>query len=248
MAKLSVIIPCFQEEKILKATLQHWKSASKAWGIETEIIVSDGGSTDASQSIAEQLADKLVVHNPDLGRQSISEGRNRGADLAEGDYFLFTNADVELPENHPELISELLRLADERGASTSRVQVHPRQRTLLDRLVLGGCDMIFMLMNKAGIGMGRGECHMVKRDLYRSLNGYREDLIAGEDFEFYKRIAKRLRVDGKKIGYVWKVALYEDPRRYRKIGYPRTLWSWFRNTLSVTFRNRSHSTEWSVLR
>jgi len=246
--KLSVIIPTFQEEKILAKTLEHWIAASKDWDIETEFVISDGGSTDNTCAIAERLADQLTVHDPQNGRQTISEGRNQGASISSGDIFLFTNADVELPENHRELIHDLLDLANERGASTCRVQVHPEQRTIVDRVVLGACDLTFMLMNKVGIGMGRGECHMVRRELFNSMGGYRSDLIAGEDFELFKRIAKELKTEGKKIGYVWKTALYEDPRRYRKIGYPKTLWSWFRNTVSVTFKNRSHSTEWSVLR
>ncbi len=245
---LSIVIPCFQEEKLIEKTLSHWAAAFKTWPYRSELIISDGGSTDRTVEIAKFYADKLTIHDSSRGRQTISEGRNEGAALATGDYIFFTNADVELPPQSGRLISELLNLAMERGASTCRVGVHPADAGFQDKAVLGSCDFIFMLMNKLGIGMGRGECHFIRRTLFEELGGYRPDLIAGEDFELYKRVAARLRKSKKKIGFVWGQTLYEDPRRYREIGYGRTLFTWFANTMSVTFKNRSHSKEWTALR
>jgi len=247
MIVLSVIIPVLEEEKILETTLSRWKSASETWPFETEFIISDGGSTDNTCLIASQWADEVVSHR-ESRRQTISEGRNKGAERASGEYLLFTNADVRLPADSSTFISKLMQLARDRGAATSRVKIHKDQRLLRDSIVLGTCDFIFMSMNKMGIGMGRGECHLIKRELFDSLGGYREDLIAGEDFEFFKRVAQTLKRSGQKIGYLWDDALYEDPRRYRELGYTKTMYNWFANTLAVTLFNKSYSKEWSVLR
>ena len=67
------------------------------------------------------------------------------------------------------------------------------------------------------MGMGRGECHIVKRELFERAGGYDESLGAGEDFELYTR---RLRKYGK-IVICKDLTVYESPRRYRKFGYIR---------------------------
>ena len=50
------------------------------------------------------------------------------------------------------------------------------------------------------------------------------------------------------MGLFSTVTLYEDPRRYRQVGYARTLWEWFCNSASITLRRRSYSEEWAPVR
>jgi hypothetical protein len=99
------------------------------------------------------------------------------------------------------------------------------------------------ILNKAGMGMGRGECHMVRSGIFRSVNGYNESLAAGEDYDLYRRIAKK-----GKIKFISSLTVYESPRRYRKFGYRKVFGDWTRNSLSVLFRNRSVSSEWEAVR
>jgi len=94
--KLSIIIPTYLEEKLLgNLLLQFSQDIKDKYNIET--IVSDGGSTDATLTIANQYADKVVVASPSQKR-SISQGRNNGADAASSDILVFLNADC-MPKN-----------------------------------------------------------------------------------------------------------------------------------------------------
>ena len=89
---ISIIIPVLQEEKLLFRTMSIFTPERKRrFGLE--IIVSDGGSTDATISIAKEFADKVICHT-EQRRQTIAEGRNKGAEHAQGDIFVFLNADT----------------------------------------------------------------------------------------------------------------------------------------------------------
>lgn len=262
----SVVIPALNEEKIIADLLQRFTPELKA-RLALEVIVSDGGSTDRTVGIAQRLADKVVLHEKEA-RQTISEGRNAGAKTAKGETLVFFNADVQLPENLEGFLRALIVAVEETGAATCRVIVHPSQATIADKIVLGACNVWFWFINQLGIGMGRGECHAIDKSTFHQLGGYRPDLVAGEDFDLFNRIAQEARNQRrnrsgksgnlpqkqesrnklKGVSFLWKWSVYEDPRRYRKIGYARTLWQWFMNTVTITFFNRSSSEEWTPFR
>ena len=93
---ISVVVPAYQEEKIIADNLKIYSRELRK-KFNFELIVSDGGSTDKTADNASPFADKVVLHSRD-DRQTIAEGRNKGAEVAEGEYFVFINADT-LPED-----------------------------------------------------------------------------------------------------------------------------------------------------
>lgn len=243
---MSVVVPTLNEEKRLGALLAAFTpERRRRFGLE--VVVSDGGSTDRTVEIAERLADRVVVH-AGPARQTIAAGRNAGAAAATGDVLLFFNADVGFPGDVDGFLTDLIAAADG-GAATCRVGVHPSEATAADRLVLGACNVLFCGLNLVGGGMGRGECHAVRRDVFDAVGGYHEGYVAGEDFDLFNRIAQagRRGLDAR-IRFLWGWTLYEDPRRYRQVGYARTLWEWFCNSASITLRRRSYSEEWTPVR
>ncbi|MEM8599851.1 MAG: glycosyltransferase [Bacteroidota bacterium] len=242
----SVIIPTLNEVRLIEPLLTRLRGTCDRLGLG--LVVTDGGSTDGTLAIARRLADQVVVH-PGQDRQTIAAGRNAGAAVAQGRVLLFFNADVTLPSDLDAFLVELIAAADRAGAATCRVAVAPGEARLDDRVVLGACNALFAAMNRVGLGMGRGECHAVRRDTFDAVGGYREDYAAGEDFDLYHRIAARQRAaGGPRVAFLWHRVVHEDPRRYRARGYARTMLDWFRNTVSVTFRNRSFSQEWESVR
>ena len=75
---ISVIIPTLNEEKLIERMLQQF-TPGLIEKHDLEIVVSDGGSTDATLSIAKQYA-HTVVENAAGIKQTISLGRNLGAE------------------------------------------------------------------------------------------------------------------------------------------------------------------------
>ncbi len=88
---ISVVIPAYNEEKALPATL----ARVLAQGIECEVIVVDGGSTDRTRAIAAADPRVRVLAAP-KGRAA---QMNAGACRARGEWLLFLHADTLLPDD-----------------------------------------------------------------------------------------------------------------------------------------------------
>ncbi len=238
----SVIVPTLNEEKLLGDMLAQFDAALlERHGVE--IVVSDGGSKDGTLAIARTVAD-TVVENAAGVKQTISLGRNLGAACARGEVFVFLNADTLLED--PDRFFRRMReevAAPGVAAVTCRVTVYPWDETRTDRLYHGFYNWLFRAMNGWGLGMGRGECHVMRREVFEELGGYAARIAAGEDYDLFRRIRRRGRVV-----YLDDVVVHESPRRYRRYGYLRVSAMWFANFLSVSLARRSILSEWKPVR
>jgi len=91
--RLSIIVPAFNEEKLLAGCLRSVRAAAAACGVKDyELVVCDNNSTDATARLARE-AGARVVFEP-VNR--ISLARNAGAAAAQGDWLLFIDADSRL--------------------------------------------------------------------------------------------------------------------------------------------------------
>ena len=244
-AKLfSVIIPTRNEERLLENCLaQFTPDIRRTFGIE--VIVSDGGSTDATLAIAGAQADRVVTHDDSSARQTIAEGRNRGITLATGDIFVFLNADTLVP-NLSEFLGRIISVfsGDSKvSALAVKVQIMPDERKLSDVLFHGFFNQYVRLLNSVGIGMGRGECQIIRKNTFIQSGGYNPQLAAGEDFELYNRLCKF-----GKVKYDAMLLVYESPRRFRKYGYARVYFDWIKNGFTVLLKKRSASNVWEEVR
>lgn len=242
--KISVIIPTLNEEKLIVKTLEQFTHHLKN-KFNLEIIISDGGSTDKTLSLLTDNVDKVVNAVPGV-KQNIPQGRNAGAKAADGKYLYFINADTILQDVNKFFERTVTEFSESRNlAITCRFHVFPEDVRLSDRLFHGFYNNYVRLLNKLGMGMGRGECQMVRSDVFMKVNGYNELLAAGEDYDLYRRIKK---LGSGRIKFLNDVLVYESPRRYRKFGYLKVLGDWTKNSFSVFFKNKSVSKEWEAVR
>ena len=243
--QISVIIPTLNEEKLIVKTLEQFTIQIKE-KFSLEIIISDGGSTDGTLSLLTPLVDKVVKAEPGI-KQNIPQGRNAGAKAASGNFLYFLNADTMIRDTELFFNSSLAAFADEKNyALTCRFHVFPDDIRLSDKMFHGFYNNYVRMLNAIGMGMGRGECQMVRSDIFRKVNGYNELLAAGEDYDLYRRIRKLGA--GCRIKFLNDLLVYESPRRYRKFGYVKVFGDWTKNSFSVFFKNKSISEVWEQVR
>ena len=241
--KYSIIIPTLNEEKLLPQLLDQLKCEVNLSKKDFEIIISDGGSKDGTEQIAKSYGCDFLKH--DLpGKDNISAGRNKGGMKARGEWLIFLNADVRLAD-----VKKFFNFLEEKIYSSSllavggHVKVFPEEEILSDRLYHGFYYYYFHLLNYLGMGTGRGECQVIRKDVFIKLGGYDEKLAAGEDFDLFKRI--------KKVGEILltdELLVYESPRRFRRYGYFTVSMMWLKNSTSIVLRKKSISREWEEVR
>jgi glycosyltransferase involved in cell wall biosynthesis len=241
--KYSIIIPTLNEEKLLPNLLKQLSKPELKQKYDFELIISDGGSDDKTVSIAESFADKIIL-NKSNKKENIAIGRNKGAAAASGEALIFLNADTELQS-----AEYFLNIIDNNFydskylALTCQVDIKKEHKKLSDSFFLAFYNLYFHLLNIIGVGMGRGECQVVRKKVFQDVGGFNENLPAGEDFELYNRIRRK--------GYILferKLTVYESPRRYRKFGHFTIFLTWTLNGIFVLFRKKSMSKEWEQIR
>ena len=93
--KLSIVIPCYNEEKSIPLILKHFDDVIKKRDID--VILVNNGSTDNSEQLLEALvprypfAKKVVVEK----NQGYGHGILKGLSAADGEYIGWTHADMQ---------------------------------------------------------------------------------------------------------------------------------------------------------
>ena len=236
--QFSIIIPAKNEIKNLQATLpQHEKLRGD---FDFEVIVADGASTDGTIEFA-QGAGARVEAKTKKERETIGEGRNRGAAVAKGEVLVFIDAGVRIknPKEFFETIVQLFKDNPSLVAAVPRVGIHPSEATTADTLVHGAVNAIIHFFNAVGLGAGKGETQIIRREAFKKVGGYNERLVAAEDNDLMRRLARMGTTR-----FVSSLQVYDNPSRYRKLGYPHVIGLWILNQLSVLFTGRSYSKEW----
>lgn len=113
MKKVSVIIPCFNSQKYLEASLSAALKNSPH-----EIIVVDDCSTDNSVEIIRRFPVTLLQNETNKGPVV---SRNRGAKRATGDILLFLDADAELAPDYAQKIAEFFDQQPQAGIVSGKI-------------------------------------------------------------------------------------------------------------------------------
>lgn len=240
--KVSIIIPTFQEERALSSSIEHLR---RSITVPHEIIISDGRSTDKTQEIARAQADKLVVY-AGSAKHIPSIGRNDGAKVASGEFLLFLDADSYLEDPDKLLRAELEKF--ERDPNLVGIAIPqrtlPDKETYSDRISWGMVNLMNRVMNNVlQLGSACGKFMLVRKSAFDSVGGFREDLAAYEDVDFFRRI----RRTGKTV-YDPSFFVFHGARRAHAIGWPRLWFIWASNVISVQLFNKAVSKEWKAIR
>lgn len=170
---LSVIVPVLNEGATLAARLDAL-AALRARG--AQVIVVDGGSTDASWMLAQGRADAVC-----LSARGRAAQMNAGANAARGAVLLFLHADTQLPPEGDCMLLQAVRAGAVWGRFDVRIDgVHPMLR------------VVAAMMNRrsrwTAIATG-DQAIFVRRDAFERIGGFPDQPLM-EDVEISRRLRR----------------------------------------------------------
>jgi glycosyltransferase involved in cell wall biosynthesis len=204
--RISVIIPAFNEERLLGESLVQVNAAMAAFarrGWSTELIVCDNNSTDRTAEVA-RAAGASVIFEP---VNQIGRARNRGAAAATGDWLIFVDADT-----HPsaELFHDVAaQIAAGRclaGGSTIRLEGGYPVGNLITRL--------WNTVSRTLRWMA-GSFIFCETTAFRQLGGFDIHLYVSEELELSKRLKKLARAERRKIVILHRHPILTSARKMR---------------------------------
>ena len=198
--RVSVVLPAFNEEKLLPAALAAVKAAASAFtarGWEWECVVCDNNSTDGTSAVA-RAAGATVVFEP---VNQIGRARDAGARVATGEWLVFIDAD-STPS--AELFASIAtRIAEGRAlGGGSTVELEPGTPRFA-RFVCG----LWNLWSRLA-GWAAGSCVWVEAAAFRSVGGFGTEYYAGEEVFLSRRLKSLARRSGRRF-----VILADHPLR-----------------------------------
>ena len=176
--KISIIIPTYNEEEYLPKLLESIKSQDFT---DYEVIVADAQSDDNTREIAKDYG-CVVVEGGLPG-----PGRNRGAEVAQGEILLFLDSDLELTENY---LSNVVEEFESEELGIAITQMTPLSEKKRDKYLHDLANW-FMIAVENIKPHGAG-CYGIisKKELHDEVGGFDENLNFGEDTDYIERVAE----------------------------------------------------------
>ena len=175
--RISVIIPTLNEQEDLPVLLD---SLSKQTLQDFEVIVADAGSTDDTVKLAKKHKARVVPG----GMPGV--GRNRGAEVAKGDFLFFFDADVSLP---PDFLEKADKEMQDRFLDLATCEFHPDSQLKLDEIMFRFAN-ISVKLNQDMNPRAAGFCIFIARRLFERVGGFDETLKLAEDHDLVQRASK----------------------------------------------------------
>lgn len=112
LGKISVIIPVYNEANRLRECVEELKRALRNLGIYFELVISEDGSTDGTDMIAYELANKdsAVKHLHSDVRLGRGEAIQRAFEVVNGNIVIYVDADLSMDLQH---LSDLIKAIED---------------------------------------------------------------------------------------------------------------------------------------
>jgi glycosyltransferase involved in cell wall biosynthesis len=186
---ISIIIPAYNSEKTIKRTVESILNQSFS---NFELIIINDGSNDSTLDVISSIYDSRikVFTYPNAGA---NVGRNRGINLAEGEFVSFIDADDIWTQD--KLQSQFQALQDNPEATVSYSWTDYINEE--DEFVVTGTHITangdvyeeLLLTNF----LENGSNPLIRKDALIELGGFDESLSAGQDWEMWLRLATKYK-------------------------------------------------------
>jgi glycosyltransferase involved in cell wall biosynthesis len=202
--KISIVIPAYNEEKLLGTTLHRIEEAAAAFApaaMTHEVVVCDNNSSDRTAVLAREAGARVVFEPVN----QIGRARNTGAAAAQGDWLIFVDAD-----SHPnaglftDVAAEIRTGRCLAGGSTVILEGHYPVASL----VTGGWNLLSRIQ-----GWAAGSFIFCEARAFREVGGFSPDLYASEEIELFQRLKRLARARRQRISILHRHPLVTSARK-----------------------------------
>ncbi len=175
----SIIIPAYNEEDYLQATLTALQEAMPQLDLNGEIIVVDNNCSDRTAEIAKAQGAQVIFE----AINQISRARNAGAKAAQGRYLIFVDADTIIPNA---LLQQALANLESKkiiGGGACVAGDMPLQFSM--QLLLNLWNFISIHTQNAA-----GSFIYCQRDAFETIGGFSEAVYASEEIWLSREMKK----------------------------------------------------------
>lgn len=205
--KISVVIPAFNEEKLIAKCIKAVKNQTFPKE-EYEILVIDNNSTDKTAEIAKKLGAKVISYSK---KQGFSAARHYGMLKAKGEIIASTDAD-SIPDTHwLETIEKLMQnknLVYVGGTVLSTEGAFVNLSFVIH-------DFVARVNQLFGISLIWGPNMAFRRDAFAQIGGFNTTLKTSDDWEFTLRIQKKFGI--RSTLYTNTLQVKTSPRKQKKL-------------------------------
>lgn len=212
---ISIVIPTLNEENCLPLLLESIKKQDFS---DHEVIVADAGSSDKTKKIAEGFGYKIVPGGVP------PEGKNLGAEYAQGEIVFFIDADVVLP---PAFFKDALAEFKKRGLGIGSFCLQSKNK-IHDFLL----SCLYNFPSKIGekILPQAMSVFMVEKIIHEKIGGFDEKIKIGEELDYIRKGRKF-----GKFGVLKGVSVLTSSRRFQKDGWMGTWLKYFLCQIHMLF-------------
>jgi GT2 family glycosyltransferase len=194
---ITIAITCYNEETYIERSVRSALAFKKPDGVEVEILVVDGMSTDNSRSIVRSIEKETervrLIDNPDRYQ---SHGMNLAIKQAKGEYLAWLSAHAIYPPDYLQILYEVSKRS---GAECvgGIVNTVPGSDSYSGHLVQALTTHKFGIGN-SGFRTGQSEekfsdtapSGFFRLPVFKKLGGFDERLVRCQDYEMSRRITK----------------------------------------------------------
>lgn len=233
--QVSILIPAFNEEQYLGATLGLVHASFRALQrTDYEIVVCNNNSTDSTDAVA-QAGGARVVFEP---HNAFSRARNAAARAATGEWFIFLDADTQLS---PALLQATMDcLGSGRiGGGGALVQLDTQHPGWFGALFRWGWNRLSVIRQLAP-----GPYTFCLRRAWVESGGFDEAYYYCEDIFFSKKLRRWCRAHGLKMQIITRPLVVTSARKLQWYTTRQLLWQFLRLLVPNSIKRRADLPVW----
>ncbi|HET7730383.1 MAG TPA: glycosyltransferase [Usitatibacter sp.] len=212
---LSFVVPAYNEERLIGATLEAIHASARELGLAYEVVVADDASTDATAAIAAAAGARVVP----VEHRKISATRNSGARAARGGRLVFVDADTRV---NAAVVRAALAAMDAGAVGGGAQVAFDEEAPRWGHAAIGPVIGFMRVFNWAA-----GCFIFCTREAFERAGGFDEAYFAGEEIHFSRALGRLGRF----------VVLREAVTTSARKAHGRTFWQTLAFTARLLARN-----------